>query len=145
MTIGQRIRRWRGWLVRFLPWLLGVQALFLVGCGDCSSGTICECAGDLTVTVHLTEVPARLQLQWNGHVVVDECAALSGGPLTYEKRGTELVIDEGGFGYTPPSTVDLEIVDLKDCVQTSESLFAVVDEPVPGAPFRLCSQASVDL
>lgn len=124
---------------------LGVTALLSVSCGECPSGTICECAGNLTVTVHLAEIPSKLQLRWNGSVVVDECTTRGGGPIVYVKRGTELVINDGGFGYTPPSVFDLEIVDLKDCVQPAQSLLAVVDEPVPGAPFRMCSQASVEL
>jgi hypothetical protein len=131
--------------VRFDLCILGIVALLFISCSDCPSGTICECVGDLTVTVHLTNVPAKLQLRWKGNVVVDECAALRQGSLTYEKRGTELVINDGGFGYTPPSMVDLEIVDLKDCSQAPESLFAVVDEPVPGAPFPHCSRASLDV
>lgn len=131
--------------VRSYLGILGSAALLFIGCSDCPPGTICECGGKLTVTVHLTSVPDKLQLRWNGEVVVDECAAQSPGPLLYEKHATELVIDAGGFGYTPPSTVDLEIVDLKDCAQASESVFAVVGKPVPGAPFSLCSTASLDL
>lgn len=115
--------------------------VLLAGC----PGPISECTGDLTVIVRVPRVPSKLQLRWQGEVVVDECAATSRGALTYEKRATELVINDGGFGYTPPSTVSLEVVDLKDCVQAPELLVAAVDKTIPGGPFAMCSQASLDV
>lgn len=85
------------------PTIFGLMicGVLLSACGptageQCPSGTICECGGDLTVTVHLANVPAKLQLRWKGNVVVDECSAIRGGVLIYQKRSTELVINEGG-------------------------------------------------
>jgi hypothetical protein len=68
---------------------------------------------------------------------------VSDGRILYELSGTELVINDGGFGYTPPSTFSLVVKDLKDCVAQPETLSAVEDYEIPGAPFEMCSHPSV--
>ena len=46
-----------------------------------------------------------------------------------------LILNDGGFGYTPPNMISVELFDQGDCTGEELLLFSAIDEPVPGAPF----------
>jgi hypothetical protein len=125
----------------------------LLGCegsGDeCDDpDVVCECVGDIDVTVPLSSIPAKLRIVWHTgdtDLVIDECTGFASGELLYERQPDGLVINDGGFGFTPPSKFSLTVLDLKDCLADPESLVAVEDYAVPGAPHDLCSHAEVTL
>src|SRR5688500_1817860 len=105
--------------------MLLMVTVLSVGCDDEPVG---ECAGDITVTVRLSSVRAKLLIVWDGDVVVDECVPVSAVPILFEKKETELVINDGGFGFTPADAVSVTVNDLKDCIQPPEPLIAVENE-----------------
>jgi hypothetical protein len=127
------------------------MSALLVGCdsgGDeCDDpDVVCECAGDIDVTVPLSTVPEKLRIVWtttNGELVIDECEELTSGSLLVERQAGAIVINDGGFGYRPPATFSLVVSDLKDCVADPEILVDVEDHAVPGAPHELCTHAEV--
>jgi len=139
---------WIGRLRKMTLAHLRIAVLFAVTVspylGGCSGPGVVECVGDLTVVARLAPVPEKLQIAWNGEVVVDECQDQNSGLILYEKRPTEVVINEGGFGYTPPATFDLVLNDLKDCVQAGAPLVSVAGHPVPGDRSS-CSSATVTI
>lgn len=105
-----------------------------------------ECAGQIEIEVPWDNVPDNIQIVWQGHFVVDECNPEQGGvALSWEKSAAGLVVNDGYIGYTPPSTFDLMVIDLKDCVAAPETIVEVVDYPVPGAPFEVCTSVDVTL
>jgi hypothetical protein len=134
-----------------------LSALFfvtLIGCKDENSNgdnvngdgptVISECAGFLSVKVNfLTPVPDNLKIVWRGHIAVDECNNQPHGPVVLEKTGNSLTVSDGGFGYTAPQTLDIQIFDQGNCGSESE-FFALDNYVVSSVQPALCESISLE-
>ncbi|HRC55321.1 MAG TPA: hypothetical protein PKU97_05315 [Kofleriaceae bacterium] len=107
------------------------------------------CVGALRVTLPLTTVPAKVKVEYRHGdrtelVVADECTS-SLSTLVIERPAGALLVDDGGFGYTPPATFDLKVLD-RDCSGTRAdiTLVDVKAHPVAGL-HGSCSHAEVTL
>lgn len=109
-----------------------------------------ECVGDLLVTVPLTTVPHKVRVEWRAGTqdlptIFDECTD-SPSRLILERRASALVVNDGGFGYTPPPTFDLKVVDRGDCLGNAPdiTLVDVTTYSIPG-PRESCTSTEVTL
>lgn len=110
---------------------------------ECGVTVVCECYGDLDVRIKRASFPQQLQVTWNGVVIEDPCQNIHSGVTLIERHPSEIVINDGGFGYRPRDSVSVTLSDLKDCGSTPEVVVKIENQPVPGAPFRNCSHAEL--
>ena len=126
----------------WLGLVVGTLAASMVA--TCATPTAWECAGELDMTIELAQVPTMLRATYMGNVVIDDCMDQSSGIVLDERTAHAVILNDGGFGYTPPSTVSLEVFDQGDCSGPEVLVFAVTNEPVPGAPFvESCTSATM--
>lgn len=99
--------------------------------------TYAECAAFVSTKINLNSTPpAKVRILWNGGVQIDECTGLKRGQL---ERGANWLRDlDGGFGYTAPSTVSIEVQDLGDCSGPTATIFSVTDAVVSTHQPQLC-------
>ncbi|MBK9069607.1 MAG: hypothetical protein IPL79_01145 [Myxococcales bacterium] len=110
----------------------------------CPDGMVCECAGDLDMTIELAHVPDKMRATFHGEMVIDDCFGQAFTIVSNDRTPHALILNNGGFGFTPPNTISLEVFDQGDCSATEVLIFAVTDEPVPGAPFtETCMSATI--
>jgi hypothetical protein len=107
-----------------------------------------ECVGALLITVPLASTPAKLRVELRRSdradvSVVDECSGAS-SPMLVERQTGKLIVDDGGFGYTPPPRFDLTVTDLGTCTGTATTVVAVEDVEV-AAGLGVCDFAEVTL
>ena len=121
--------------------VLVVLAAVLASAASCEAG---ECAGSLAVTLPVAAEIQNVEIIWNREIVVNECDGTHVGPILYEKTADALIVNDGGFGYTPPSHFSLRVNDLKDCTADPERIVDVTNRAVEGAD-KLCTAAQVDL
>lgn len=118
-------------------------------CAEPEPLIIDECVGELQVTVPLEAVPSKVRIEWRSGTrdleILDECTAPH-ARLLVERRVGALLINDGGFGYRPPPTFDLKVLDRGDCLGNAPdlSLIDVANVPVPG-PRDLCVDTEVTL
>ena len=97
-----------------------------------------------TVFDHATLDPVSAPLEFAVHTGETPVTRVRQPAVTYEKTVDELVVEVGGFGYTPPARFSLTVTDLKNCTEAAELVVAVEDYPVDGAG-TLCSSVAVTL
>lgn len=126
---------------RLLPALLLLLPLGLVtACAEPHPEELIDgCAGELVVTVPLAKVPRKVRVEWRAGtqdppVIMDECSDPP-SRLLIERRPQALIVNDGGFGYRPPPTFDLRLIDRGDCLghEQDVTLIDVTAYPVPGS------------
>ncbi len=132
-------------------WLVAAGLVWPLASGACSDDgeVITECVGALAITVPLAQTPAKLRVELRrpdrpGVVELrDECSD-QGGVLLVERRDGHLLVDDGGFGYTPPARFDLKVTDLGACEGTATTIVDVSNVEV-AAGLGVCDFAEVTL
>jgi hypothetical protein len=102
-----------------------IALLLVLASASCADDTdaivIDECFAALDVTVPLATIPAKLRIVLTPGVgskmaAFDECAETTSGGLWASRREPgELVVEDIGFGTTPPRWFDLTVTDLGTC------------------------------
>ena len=106
----------------------------------CVSPPIEECVGSALVTVEFDGPPPNnLVVVFNGRMLMDSCAEFDVGSVTRFSRA--VIVDDGGFGYTPPREFDLEIWDQGDCATDEVELLSVEAYPLATDP-QVCESYS---
>lgn len=103
-----------------------------------------ECAGSLDIKINFSSpVSNKLKIIWNGEIAVDECNNQKLGPIILKKEGHTLIVSDGGFGYTAPQFLDLQIFDQGLCDQQLE-IFTIDNYKVSEDKPELCESKNAE-
>lgn len=80
---------------------------------------------------------------WRSREVFNSCSEQKGGPITTETSGNELNISDGGFGYTSPQTISIQVFDLGNC-NTESEVFAVENPSESENKPELCQSFDIE-
>ena len=126
-------------------WILcSVAAGMTLACSGPSSPTIVECTGELEARIDLEPaIPDNLRVVWNAEIVRDDCEGVHHGRFFLSEEGSLLVINDGGFGYTPPEELTVHVVDQGDCSEEAV-VFSAVGYPVADPLPETCSSVRLE-
>lgn len=111
--------------------------------------TTYECVGNLIVKVNLgSAIPNKIKISWRGGgsriTLIDECNIQKDPSTNITKDGNFLVMNQGGFGYTAPQLLDVQIFDQGNCNSESE-IFSVEEYKVSESRPQICESVNLEI